>query len=199
MPKIVDHDERRARLIKAFWDVVDNEGSDVPSVRSVAQAAGVSKTNVGHYFSSQGQLVAEAALWDVQSNTDRIIASDLSACDLDDASTALSRLCVPSAIRRRHGAVLLHAWMLSAQDPQLQPIIAQIHSCQAAAVEHVLVAMRSRRLVHRSRDLIEEGEQTVAFLNGLVVQGQSMPVNFPPARVRQLLTAHLADMSARPR
>lgn len=200
MPKVVDHAERRTRLIQAFWRVADHEESgELPSVRAVAHAAGVSKTNVGHYFDSQGHLVVEAVLWDTRRTVDEVVATDLSRCTLDDAVTALAPLCGTARGRQRRVAVLLHAWQLSAQYRQLQPLAAHIHSCQSEAVEHVLVAMRARRLVHRSRDLIEAGEQTVAFLNGVIVQSTALEVNYPPARITHLLTAHLAHLAARPR
>lgn len=199
MPKIVDHEERRERLVQAFWQVADDESGELPTVRAVAHAAGVSKTNVGHYFESQGHLIVEAALSDTRHVVSRIVAKDLKACTLEDATATLLPLCGVGQNRKRRRVALLHAWQISAQQPGLQPLAAQIHNYQSEAVAHVLVAMRGRRLVHRSRDLIEEGDQTVVVVNGLLVQGSALEIDQPPGRTRHLLTAHLAGLSARPR
>lgn len=48
VPKIVDHDQRRAYLLDALWRVVASQGAAAVTVRSVAAEAGVSKSNVGH-------------------------------------------------------------------------------------------------------------------------------------------------------
>lgn len=199
VPKIVDHEERRDRLIQAFWDVADEEPGELPTVRAVAHAAGVSKTNVGHYFESQAHLVVEAALADTRHVASHVIARDLQRCSLEDATTALLPLCGVGEGRSERMVVLLHAWFISAQQPHLQHLSGQIHNYQSEAVGHVLVAMRARRLIHRSRDLIEEGDLTVAFVNGLVVQGSACAAEQPPGRTKHLLAAHLADLSARPR
>ncbi len=57
MPKIVDHDERRAELVPALWQVIHEQGIDGVTFRSVAEAADVSVGRVQHYFPSKDALV----------------------------------------------------------------------------------------------------------------------------------------------
>lgn len=57
MPKIVDHDQRRAELVLALWQVIHEQGIDGVTFRAVAQAAGVSVGRVQHYFPSKDDLV----------------------------------------------------------------------------------------------------------------------------------------------
>jgi AcrR family transcriptional regulator len=197
MPKIVDHNERRVELIDALWRAMDADPTQIPSVRAVAAAAGVSKTNIGHYFESQGQFLAEAALSAVHAASVRVRATDLSSCSLDDAAKALATFVGDSDQHRRRNSLLLQVWSLSAHDPTVQHVAPQIYAEQAEAVEYVLTALRARRLVHRSRDLAVEVEMTVTFINGLAAAGAAMPVNFPPARVSQLVHTHLRQLSAR--
>ncbi|GAA3522375.1 TetR/AcrR family transcriptional regulator [Dietzia aurantiaca] len=57
MPKVVDHDQRRAELALALWQVIHEQGIDGVTFRAVAQAAGVSVERVQHYFPSKDDLV----------------------------------------------------------------------------------------------------------------------------------------------
>ncbi|MBY4129360.1 TetR family transcriptional regulator C-terminal domain-containing protein [Rhodococcus fascians] len=61
MPKIVDHDARRAEIVAAVWRVIERAGMNGATVRSVAAEAGVSPGSLRYYFSDQGELVLFAA------------------------------------------------------------------------------------------------------------------------------------------
>ena len=107
MPKIVDHDQRRADLLDALWRVVASRGAAAVTVRSVAAEAGVSKSNVGHYFRSRAELLSAAVaqqLDDVQHRFDAIVAGPLDA----DAAIDAILLAVPATPRltasSRHSA-----------------------------------------------------------------------------------------------
>ena len=50
MPKVVDHDQRRAEIIGALWEVIGERGTEGASLMTVARAAGVSVGRIQHYF-----------------------------------------------------------------------------------------------------------------------------------------------------
>jgi AcrR family transcriptional regulator len=50
MPKIVDHDAERERIAEAAASVFRERGYSAVSLREIAQAAGVSKSALYHYF-----------------------------------------------------------------------------------------------------------------------------------------------------
>ena len=57
MPKIVDHDARRAELAAAVWRLASREGIDAVTMRGVAAEAGWSTGAVAHYFADKEELV----------------------------------------------------------------------------------------------------------------------------------------------
>ena len=57
MPKVVDHDQRRAEIIGALWEVISERGTEGASLMTVARAAGVSVGRIQHYFASKQDLV----------------------------------------------------------------------------------------------------------------------------------------------
>ncbi|WNV87767.1 TetR/AcrR family transcriptional regulator [Umezawaea sp. Da 62-37] len=62
MPKVVDHDERRADIVRAAWAVICRHGIEGATVRRVAEQAGVSMGGLRHYFDTQEGLLRFAAL-----------------------------------------------------------------------------------------------------------------------------------------
>jgi AcrR family transcriptional regulator len=60
MPKVVDHEVRRAEIAEALWRVVAREGIDAATIRAVAAEAGWSRGIVEHYFDSKDALVLYA-------------------------------------------------------------------------------------------------------------------------------------------
>ncbi|GGY00642.1 hypothetical protein GCM10010358_63070 [Streptomyces minutiscleroticus] len=60
MPKIVDHEERRTRLVEAVWALAVRGGIEQVTLRKVADEAGVSMGHVQHYYSSMQALIRDA-------------------------------------------------------------------------------------------------------------------------------------------
>lgn len=60
MPKIVDHEERRARIADGLVRVAGREGLHTVTMRSVAAESGVSVRLVQYYFQNKAQLMQAA-------------------------------------------------------------------------------------------------------------------------------------------
>jgi AcrR family transcriptional regulator len=70
MPKIVDHDVRRAEIAEALWRVVARDGLEGATIRSVAAEAGWSRGIVEHYFQDKEELL----LYSFQLTLERTLA-----------------------------------------------------------------------------------------------------------------------------
>lgn len=80
MPKVVDHDERRATMIEALVRVASRSGLHAVTLRSVAADAGVSLRLVQYYFESKAQLM-QAALRRLSDQSNERWRARLSAAD----------------------------------------------------------------------------------------------------------------------
>lgn len=60
MPKIVDHEKRKAKIAKATWQVILKHGMKGASVRNIAREANLSLGALRHYFPNQDELYAYA-------------------------------------------------------------------------------------------------------------------------------------------
>lgn len=199
MPKIVDHDQRRSEIISAMWRVVDADGVGGVSVRSVAASAGVSKTNVGHYFDSQPHLLALGALESATNTTARILATELGDDPLADATNLLMRMVPDTPTKRRRAAVWLHVLDVGAHNPGTQALTTEIESMHTNAVVHVLEQLRTRKLVHRGRDIASEATALHALVDGVALQNLAARAMMSKNLARDVLRGHLAGLAAAPR
>ncbi|ORM38078.1 TetR/AcrR family transcriptional regulator [Williamsia sp. 1135] len=71
MPMKVDHEQRRRQIIAGLLTVAANDGLHQVTMRSAAQAAGVSLRLVQYYFGSKAQLLHAALVYLEQQSTER--------------------------------------------------------------------------------------------------------------------------------
>lgn len=57
VPKVVDVDEQRARIIEAAWSVILENGFEAATMRGIASRAGCTTGFVTHYFTSKEDLL----------------------------------------------------------------------------------------------------------------------------------------------
>ena len=60
MPKVVDHDRRRAELVAAAWTVIADEGIEAATIRRIAEVAGCTTGRVTHYFDAKDEILVAA-------------------------------------------------------------------------------------------------------------------------------------------
>jgi TetR/AcrR family transcriptional regulator, transcriptional repressor of bet genes len=70
MPKQVDHEARRAELVKAVWKVIAETGVEGVSLRLIAKEAGCTTGRISHYFADREDLLV-AALQSVHDSAKR--------------------------------------------------------------------------------------------------------------------------------
>lgn len=62
MPKIVDHEERRASIAAAAAEAIAEDGIEAVTMKGIAERAGVTTGAVTHYFSDKDEVVLAALL-----------------------------------------------------------------------------------------------------------------------------------------
>ncbi|MEO1057365.1 MAG: TetR family transcriptional regulator C-terminal domain-containing protein [Actinomycetota bacterium] len=57
MPKVVDHEQRRAELVDAAIDAIADVGLERVTLREIAQRVGATTGTIGHYFRDKDELL----------------------------------------------------------------------------------------------------------------------------------------------
>ena len=88
MPKVVDHGERRERIVTGVWDQLLDGGFEAVTLRRVAERAEISMGQVQHYFASRQEMI-HAALTLAAERLTELIQARLAAVPDPTAEQAL--------------------------------------------------------------------------------------------------------------
>ncbi|PGH44717.1 transcriptional regulator, TetR family [Micromonospora sediminicola] len=191
MPKIVDHDARRAELAAAMWRVVYRDGVGAATVRSIAAEAGWSPSALRHYFATQTELLVFAMEHVMAEAAGRFTAEARTGPPREVAQRMLEELLPLDRQRVREAEV----WLLLAARAQVDP----------AARERMTEADEGVRLAAELAVTLLSGGQPAddaatarlhALLDGLTLHALLHPDRMPPHRIRDLLAAHLDQLAA---
>ena len=167
MPKIVDHDERRQELIDALFRVIEAQGPHAVSTRSVASEAGVSKSNIGHYFESQAAMLS-AALDRVVDQTSRQ-ASALLAEDLDQLVVVAMQAIPDSAARRLESELWLLFVEMAGRDETMARVLHELNARIEGDILAAVSALEGLGILRPGLDPTLEAKRLHALIDGLEV------------------------------
>lgn len=205
MPKIVNHDARRAELAAAMWRVIGRSGMHGASVRAVAAEAGVSPGALRHYFADQMGLVRFAAETMTQRVTERLqghLDSGLTGREL--SRRLLEELLPLDEDRRIEAAVYIEGLTQARQNPALR----ELSSAGWIGGRHVCrLAFASAKGLPLSQQMDEEleiasDEAAVGllhtFIDGLTLQGVTQSEQLNPRDMSASLDQFISVLLAGP-
>jgi AcrR family transcriptional regulator len=124
VPKLVDHEQRRAEITRALWDVISDRGIEGVTYQAVAQAAGVSVGRVQHYFASKDNLI-HAGCQAIVDRASRLYAERVRGLDPWQALLDLLTEPIPHTESFKRGAAVWYAYLArGVVDPGIGAIIA---------------------------------------------------------------------------
>ncbi|MGC4889940.1 TetR/AcrR family transcriptional regulator [Micromonospora sp. DT227] len=190
MPKIVDHDARRAELAAAMWRVVYRDGVGAATVRSIAAEAGWSPSALRHYFATQTELLVFAMEHVMAEATERFAAGDRTGPTRQVVQRMLEELLPLDRQRAREAEV----WLLLAArvpvDPAARERMTEADDGVRRAAELAVALLTGAEPADEAATA-----RLHALLDGLTLHALLHPDRMPPARIRELLAAHLDQLA----
>lgn len=122
MPKIVDHDERRAHIVEAVTQIIIRDGFDRVTMREIAAEAGYAHGAIARYFPDKKSLLTAAFLEVFQGSHERTLERVEGVRGLDALRQMLLELLPFEADGPERSRVVLSFWDRAAQDPELWEI-----------------------------------------------------------------------------
>ncbi|MFI7307307.1 TetR/AcrR family transcriptional regulator [Micromonospora aurantiaca] len=190
MPKIVDHDARRAELARAMWRVVYRDGVGAATVRSIAAEAGWSPSALRHYFATQTELLVFAMEHVQAEAAERITGGDRSGSPREVAQRVLEQLLPLDRQRVREAEVWLLLAARAPTDPAARARAAEADDGIRRAVEFAVTLLTGEPADPEAVAGLH------AVLDGLALHTLLHPGRMPPRRARELLGAHLDALAA---
>ena len=191
MPKLVDHEQRRAQLAEAVWTVIRRDGLPRASVRNVAREAGLSMGSLRHYFATQSELLCFAMQLVGDRARARIRSLEPAADPRHQAERLLHQL-VPLDDERRAESEVWLAFTGHAQvDPRQRAIYQQIHDQLNGACVSAITLLADAGLTTQGLDVRLEASRLHALLDGLALHAVMRPTVVSPPKITAVIARHL--------
>jgi AcrR family transcriptional regulator len=169
MPKLADHDERRAAILGATWTVVRERGLEATTTRAIAAEAGCSLSILAHYFDGKDDIVrsAQIALYDrIVQRAFRIGGDLLGLAALRQALAAALPLD-PERIADAHLNVAFAGLALS------RPLLTEARRHSHATMRRLLhICLAEARELDELRDGVRDEDVIDEFI--VLVEGSAM-------------------------
>lgn len=197
MPKLVDHEERRAELCAAVWRLASREGLEAVTVRRVAQEAGWSTGAVVHYFSDKEDLLLSA----FQTVADRVShrlarLEERTTEPLELARAWLVEGLPVDADRKAEVRVWFALLGLALTRPALARAQRLTYRAWRGRIAELLREAQTAGALRADVDCPAAAAALVALVDGLAIQATFEPRAISGARAVALVDAHLDALCA---
>ncbi|MBL5975636.1 MAG: TetR/AcrR family transcriptional regulator [Candidatus Leucobacter sulfamidivorax] len=194
MPKIVDHDERRAHIVEAVTQIIIRDGFDRVTMREIAAEAGFVHGAITRYFPDKRSLLIAAFLRVFEDSHRRTLESVEGFRGLE-ALARMTEVLLPFSSGRTHNArVVLCFWDRAAQDPELYEIHRENFARRQELIRTLLRQAREDGEIAPDFD-IEHGVDWVCAHNaGWQMMAVLVPESTPDVRLRASIDAMIAEL-----
>jgi TetR/AcrR family transcriptional regulator, transcriptional repressor of bet genes len=197
MPKVVDHEERRAELGAAVWRLASREGLEAVTVRRVADEAGWSTGAVVHYFSDKEELL----LFAFRTVADRVGRRLAAAEERTDEPLELARTWLlqglPLDAERQAEVRVWFAFLgLALARPAFARAQRLTYRAWRRRVADLLEEAQRRGQVRADVDCAAAAAALVAVVDGLAIQSTFESRALSGRRQAEILDQHLDALRA---
>ncbi|MEV3872805.1 TetR/AcrR family transcriptional regulator [Streptomyces sp. NPDC049906] len=189
MPRQVDHDQRRHRVVEAVYALADEHGLEGVTLRDVARRAGLSMGAVQRSFRTKDEMLVLALTQVSEGFTDR--ARALAA---EPSPAALARVAVDLALLDAEQRPDAQVWLAFVARAAVTPAMARILRDGYPQV-HRLLAELIRGAAGPDVDAAHEARTLLALADGLTVQ--TLLGQLDRDRAREVLDAYLRRLGPR--
>jgi AcrR family transcriptional regulator len=196
MPKIVDHDARRAELAAAVWRLASREGLDAVTIRRVAAEAGWSTGALAHYFDDKEELL----LFAFETVADRVGRRIVKAAERarDPLELVRTQLVegLPIDTERRAEVRVWFAFLgLAETRPRLAKAGRDAYRLWRERVAKTLAAAQRHGLLDDSTDVEREAAALIALVDGIAIQATFDPRSVSAERQLEILDDRLSRLA----
>lgn len=191
MPKIVDHDERRAHIVEAVTQIIIRDGFDRVTMREIAAEAGFVHGAITRYFPDKRSLLVAAFLQVFEESHRRTLESVEGFRGLE-ALARMTEVLLP--FTPTNARVVLCFWDRAAQDPELYEIHRENFARRQDLIRTLLQQAREDGEIAPGFD-IEHGVDWVCAHNaGWQMMAVLVPESTAKVRLRASIDAMIAEL-----
>ena len=197
MPRIVDHDSRKAVFAEAAIRLVAREGLEGLTMRAVAAESGLSYGSLFHYFDSKDELLMHAIRHSTAQQTRRVNEFSVRYRGLK----ALEQLMCDDALVTDDSRDDWLVWLAFLYRAALKESFAEVHaeliSGWTGRIRRMLSEAADAGEIPRKLATDFEAKAIWVYSAGIGQQGLLHPAMFPPDAQKELIGAYLDKLRRR--
>lgn len=197
MPKIVDHEERRARIVQAMVDVIIRDDFSGVTTREIAAAAGYAHGAVARYFASKQSLLVAAFAHLFTEGNYRVADAARELRGLAALELICRRSLPFGEEGRKNARVVTAFWSYADLDPQLRELQRSNYARWRELYRRVLDEAREDGELDDSVDIETAVNEITSRSTGWQMHALLLPEETTDAEVEAGLQALLRSLRKR--
>jgi AcrR family transcriptional regulator len=195
MPRLVDHEARRAEIIDATWRLIARRGIDATTMREIAREMGMANGALTHYFSDKNAIIQAAFEYVFQATNDRIAARLGDAVGLEALGVFCREVMPVDDVTLLEARVVIPFWQRALTDARMEAVFVDSMAQWRRDVEGYLARARTEGDVRTPVPDHVLAEQLLAMITGLQILATLTPGTTTPALQTTLLDTFLAGLT----
>lgn len=194
MPKIVDHELRKAEITKAVLKSICKNGLANTTIRGIVREGGFSSGTLAHYFSNKDDLI-DFAFQAVAEDTYARIEKRAALCTnaVDKVRVVIEEL-VPSPESEIDSIISLSFWSAVPYDAKLKNKFHEVYESTRGQLRKYIGEGVVNKEIKLQGEIEDEVDFIVAVSDGLLVSFLLDPARFPEEKHSRLITAALSRL-----
>lgn len=195
MPKLVDHNQRRAEFEEAACAEIARVGIEAARLADIAALVGVTTGSLIHYYPDKRTLLL-AALDHAVQRMERRMRTRLER-KLPDVFGFFCEALPITEKARIDNVVWYHFWAFAIHDRTVRIRQRRYHRRWIATVEKILEGLRERHEIALVGPVSEAAEGLAASINGLMIRAILDPSDWPKSRQQAQLERAIQQLLPR--
>jgi AcrR family transcriptional regulator len=194
MPKIVDHELRKAEITKAVLKSIGKNGLANTTIRGIVREGGFSSGTLAHYFSNKDDLIDfafQAVAEDTYARIEKRAA--LCTCAVDKVRVVIEEL-VPSPEGEIDSIISLSFWSAVPYDAKLKSKFHEVYEATRRQIREYISEGVANKEIKLQGELEDEVDFIVAISDGLLVSFLLDPARFPGEKHARLITSAVSRL-----
>lgn len=189
MPKIVDHEERRAAIARGAVEAISKYGIHKVTMIKFAQEGGCTEGMVNYYFDSK-EHVLQAALEQVIKSTKDRLEQAILANPKDIEGLLMQTLPINETVQKEF-CVWRDFWQRARDSQTMQLTQARWIKDWVAGISGFIEKAQATGEFRQDIDVQLEAEMLATYVDGLGLKASLVPKDWPAKRQKQHVSAYL--------
>jgi len=187
MPKVVNHDARRADIAEAVWRVIVRAGINGATIREIADEAGCSTGVLAHYFTSKESLLLFALNYASSRTGERMRKKASKLSGLKALRAVLLEALPLDGTRREEWRIWISFWGTAVGNTPLSAEQSDRYKSLRKVIAQLLQSCIDLGEIDQPENLEQQASSLLAMIDGLGIQAFFEPRRMTPGVQRKIL------------